>query len=234
MSKGVCAVVGVGPGIGASLARRFAQDDYAVAMVSRSLSYSRKLEKELGPAARAYACDVMDPDEVQRTFAEIEKEMGAVDVLCYNAGSGVRGAFDEIDLAAFETSWKVNALGLVTSARAVLPGMRARGAGSIIVTSATAAYRGKVQTSAFAAAKAAQRSLAQSMARQLWPEGIHVALMNVDGIVDMPRARQAMSDKPDEFFINPEAIAATAASLHGQDRSGWSFEVEVRPFQEDW
>ena len=112
--------------------------------------------------------------------------------------------------------------------------MRAKNGGSIIVTSATAALRGKEKTATFAAAKAAQRSLAQSMARQLWPEGIHVALLIVDGVVDMPRTRQAMPDKPDEFFIRPETVAATAANLHGQDRSGWSFEVEVRPFRENW
>lgn len=234
MAKGVCAVVGVGPGIGASLTRRFARDGFEVAMVSRDLSYTSKLKSEADIEGGAYACDVTDAEAVRGTFAAIERELGSIDVLCYNAGSGAWGSFDEVDLATFETSWKVNALGLVSSARAVLPQMRAKRSGSIIITSATAALRGKDKTAAFAAAKAAQRSLAQSMARQLWPEGIHVALLIVDGVVDLPRTRQTMPDKPDHFFIKPDAVAAIASDLHQQDRSGWSFEVEVRPFKESW
>ncbi len=234
MSRGICVVVGIGPGIGASLTRQFARAGFGLAMISRSTSYMATLEKEIGADCRSYACDVADPIAVGRTFARIEQEMGTVDILCYNAGSGIWGSVDEVDLDAFETSWKVNTLGLAASARAVLPGMRAKRGGSIIITSATAALRGKDKTATFAAAKAAQRSLAQSMARQLWPEGIHVALMIIDGFVDMPSARERMPEQPDAFFIQPAAVAAVASNLHDQDRSGWSFEVEVRPFAEPW
>ena len=109
-----------------------------------------------------------------------------------------------------------------------------KGAGVILFTGATASLRGNKRTAAFAPAKAAQRSLAESMARSLWPAGIHVGLMIVDGVVDLPRTRKAMPDKEDEFFVDPAGLAETAWFLAHQDRQAWSFEVEVRPFGETW
>jgi NAD(P)-dependent dehydrogenase (short-subunit alcohol dehydrogenase family) len=112
--------------------------------------------------------------------------------------------------------------------------MRAAGRGNILIVSATAARRGKARTAAFAPAKAAQRSLAEAMAKQLWPAGIHVALVIIDGIVDLPATRKMMPDKPDDFFVKPDDIAATLHWLSSQPRSAWSFEVEARPFGELW
>jgi NAD(P)-dependent dehydrogenase (short-subunit alcohol dehydrogenase family) len=112
--------------------------------------------------------------------------------------------------------------------------MKASGKGNIIVIGATASRRGGVRSAAFAPAKAAQRSLAESMARSLWPAGIHVAVVIIDGVVDLPRTRQAMPDKPDSFYVQPDAVAATVYWLSQQPPSAWAFEVEARPFAETW
>jgi NAD(P)-dependent dehydrogenase (short-subunit alcohol dehydrogenase family) len=232
-AKKVCVVVGVGPGNGAALARRFAGEGYAVALLARTRATSEPLAASL-PGARAYACDVADADSVARTFEAIVREMGPVHTLVYNAGSGTWGTIEEIEPAAFEGAFRVNALGLMLAAQKVIPQMKAQGEGAIVVIGATSSRRGVARTAAFAPAKAAQRSLCESMARHLWPQGIHVALIIVDGVVDLPRSRAFMPDKPDDFFIAPDAVADTAFRLTEQHRSAWSFEVEARPFKESW
>jgi NADP-dependent 3-hydroxy acid dehydrogenase YdfG len=226
-------VVGVGPGNGAALARRFDKAGYKVALLARRTDFSAGLVKELGEA-RAYACDVGDPSSVASVFAKVKSELGDVDVLAYNAGSGTWGTVEQVKPEDFETAWRVNALGLLVAGQQVIPGMKQKGAGSIVVIGATASRRGMPQTAVFAPAKAAQRSLAESMARHLWPAGIHVAIIILDGVVDLERTRARMAEKPDEFFIKPEDVAETAYMLTQQHRSAWSFEVEARPFGEKW
>jgi len=232
-SQPVCVVVGVGPGNGAAFARRFAQEGYRVALLARRRELTDELARTLANA-RAYTCDVSDPASIDHAFGAIEAELGAPAVVVYNAGSGVFGSLEEVDPADFEKAWRVNALGLFLVARRVAPAMRAAGAGSLIVVGATASRRGVPRTVAFAPAKAAQRSLAESLARTLWPSGIHVALIIVDGVVDLPSTRAWMKDKPDSFFIQPDAVAESALQLVRQPRSAWSFEVEARPFGENW
>jgi NAD(P)-dependent dehydrogenase (short-subunit alcohol dehydrogenase family) len=231
--KKVAVVAGVGPGIGAALARRFAKAGYAVAMLARNRDALDTLEREIDGAC-GYSCDVGSADSVAHAFAAIRTEFGEVEVLLYNAGSGVFGDVESITPEQFEASWRVSAYGALLCARAVIPAMKAAAGGSIIFTGATASRRGVPRTAAFAPAKAAQRSLAESMARSLWPSGIHVSLIIVDGVVDLARTRQAMPDKPDTYFIKPSAVAETAFQLTCQDRSAWSFEVEARPFAERW
>jgi NAD(P)-dependent dehydrogenase (short-subunit alcohol dehydrogenase family) len=231
--KPVCAVVGVGPGNGAALARRFAREGYKVALLARSRDTSESLAAELGDA-RAYACDVAGEASVKAAFAAIRNDLGEVDVVAYNAGSGIWGTIDDLTPSAFETSWRVNALGLFLVAQEVTPAMKKKGSGSIVVIGATASRRGMPRTTAFAPAKAAQKSLAEAMARHLWPLGIHVSLIILDGVVDLDRTRKAMPDKPDDFFIAPDGVAETAWWLTKQPRSAWSFEVEARPFGEKW
>ena len=157
-----------------------------------------------------------------------------VAVVAYNAGTGIFGALDDVGAADFEASWRVNALGLFLVAKEVVPAMNAAGAGAVIVIGATASRRGAARATAFAPAKAAQRSLCESLARQLGPHGIHVALIIVDGVVDLPRTREAMKDKPDAFFVKPAGVADLAAALVQQDRSAWTLEAEARPFAETW
>jgi NAD(P)-dependent dehydrogenase (short-subunit alcohol dehydrogenase family) len=233
MAKPVCVVVGVGPGNGAALARRFQSEGYAVALLARSTELIEGLARELA-GARAYACDVSDEASVARTFSAIAAEMGAVDVLIYNAGSGVWGTIEDVSARDFEQSWRVNTLGAFLTAKHVIGPMKQAGKGSIVFVGATASRRGNVKTAAFAPAKAAQRSLAESMARYLWPAGIHVAILILDGVVDLPRTRKFMADKPDSFFIKPDDVAESAWQVVKQPRSVWSFEVEARPFAETW
>jgi NAD(P)-dependent dehydrogenase (short-subunit alcohol dehydrogenase family) len=171
---------------------------------------------------------------VDRAFAAIRGELGDVDVLVYNAGSGVWGSVEDVTAADFEVSWLTNTLGALLASKQVIPAMKKAKRGSIVFIGATASRRGNVRTAAFAPAKAAQRSLAESMARSLWPSGIHVSLIVVDGAVDLATTRQRMPDKPDTFFIKPDDVAETALWLTRQKPSAWSFEVEARPFGETW
>lgn len=229
----VCAVIGIGPGNGEALSRRFAAAGQRVAMLSRSKTHSSKLEQELA-GSRAYACDASDPDQIREVLERVQQELGPIDNLVYNAGSGVWGGVDDVTPAQLEQSVRVNAIGGLAAAQSVLPAMRKRGSGNIVFIGATATRRGAPGTIGFAPAKAAQKSLAESLAKKLGPEGIHVSLVVIDGVVDLPRTRELMSDKPDSFFLKPAEIAETVFFLTEQKPSAWTFELEVRPFGEKW
>jgi NAD(P)-dependent dehydrogenase (short-subunit alcohol dehydrogenase family) len=231
--KPVCAVAGVGPGNGAAFARRFAAEGYAVALLARTTDLTDELASEL-PDARAYPCDVSDPASVARAFDGVRRDLGEVEVLVYNAGSGVWGTIEDATAADFESAWRVNALGGFLAAKQVIPAMKRAGRGSIVFVGATASRKAGARSASFSAAKGAQRSLAESMARALWPQGIHVCLIVVDGVVDLPRTRERMPGKPDSFFIEPDGVAEIGFRLTQQKASAWSFEVEARPFGETW
>jgi NAD(P)-dependent dehydrogenase (short-subunit alcohol dehydrogenase family) len=231
--KRVCAVVGVGPGNGAALARRFAAEGYAVALLARGLELTAALAKEL-PGSASFACDVADAGSIEKAFAGIRQSLGEVDTLVYNAGSGTWGTIEDATAADFEAAWRVNTLGAFLTSKQVIPAMKKAGQGNIVFIGATASRRGNVKTAVFAPAKAAQRSLAESMARHLWPLGIHVSVVIVDGVVDLPRTRSMLKEKPDSFFIKPDDLAHSVFQITQQHRSTWSFEVEARPFGEVW
>lgn len=229
MSKPVCAVIGIGPKNGESFARRFSDEGYAVALLSRSTGHSEKLAAELGDA-KAYACDVTDASAIESAFASIAEDLGDVDVLVYNAGSGVWGDPESISPDDFERTWRINSLGALHASRAVIPAMKAKGAGNIVFIGATASLRGKPMTTAFASAKAAQRSLAQSLARHLGPRGVHVSLVIIDGMIGEPGDPGA----DDGSRLDPNHIADAVVGLTKQPKSAWSFEIDVRPFAEQW
>jgi NAD(P)-dependent dehydrogenase (short-subunit alcohol dehydrogenase family) len=233
MTKPVCVIVGIGPGNGAAFARRFAADGYAVALLARAAEPAHGLAATL-PDARAWQCDVGDAGSVVGVFDAIRGTLGDPEVVIYNAGSGAFGTFDDVSATDFEASWRVNALGGFLVAKQVVPAMKRAGRGNLVFVGATASRRGAARTAAFAPAKAAQRSLAESLAKHLGPAGIHVSLIVIDGVVDLPRTRQRLPDKPDAFFVKPDDVAATAAFLVAQPRSAWTFELEARPFGETW
>lgn len=233
MAYPVCAIVGAGPGNGLALARRFASAGYRVALLARSKQPLQELAARINGAA-AYACDVGDSEQVDAAFGAISADLGPVTTLLYNAGAAVFGNIDQIEVDDLESAWRTNALGLFQCTRAVLPQMRAAEAGQIMITGATASKKGGANFAGFASAKAAQYSLAQSLARQLGPEGIHVAIAIIDGVIDIPRTRRRMPDKPDEDFLNPEAIAESIYQVTQQPRSAWSFEFDLRPHTENW
>ncbi|CDZ78822.1 putative oxidoreductase [Legionella massiliensis] len=233
MAKPVCVVVGVGPGNGAAFATRYSKEGYTVALLARKKDFTQQLATELANC-HPYDCDVSNTQSVEKVFQQIQKDLGDISVVVYNAGSGSWGNVEEITSELFETSWRVNTLGLLAVSQAVIPSMKKKGKGSIIVIGATASRRGGINTAAFAPAKAAQRSLAESMAKHLWPQGIHVALVIIDGTVDLPKTREWMSDKPASYFVKPVDVANTVFWLSHQPSSAWSFEVEARPFAEHW
>lgn len=233
LNKPVCAIVGVGPGNGAAFARRFGLEGYQVALLSRNSDFTTELAKEIVDA-RPYFCDVTDPVSIENAFASIHAEMGDVDTLIFNPGAGIWKSVEEITPEEFEQSWRVNALGGFLVSKQVIPFMKQNKHGNIIFIGATASRRGGAKTAAFAPAKAAQRSLAESMARHLGPLGIHVANVIIDGVVDTPATREMMPNKPDHYFIQANDIADTLVHLTQQKSSAWSSEIEIRPFKEVW
>ena len=232
MSK-LCVITGVGAGNGASFSRRFTREGYRVVMLARNLAYLETLAKEI-PGSVAMECDVRDPGAIRHVFARIHEEIGTVDTLIYNAGAGEWASIMDTSLEGMESSWATNTLGLVACAQQVIPSMTENGEGNIMVIGATASLRGGAQSTAFASAKAAQRSVAQSMARDLGPKGIHVGYLIIDGIIDIERTRERFPDRADDFFMQPDAIADSVYALTQQDRSAWAFEIDLRPYGEKW
>ena len=233
MAQPVCMVTGVGPGTGSALTRRFAAGGYRVAMIARDAERLARLEREIA-RSKGYVCDVSDAAQVEATADRMERELGTPDVLVHNAIGGAFGTFLEIDPAVLNRNFQVNTMGLLYLARRFAPAMVAAGRGTIIVTGNTSALRGRAGFAGFAPTKAAQRILAESMARDLGPKGVHVAYIVIDAVIDVPRQRERFKDKPDEFFVRPAAIAEEAFHLTQQDRSAWSFNVELRPYGETW
>ena len=229
----VCVIAGVGPGNGASLSRRFSAEDYTVVMLARNQDYLDSLSREI-PESIRMVCDVREPGAIKAVFSQIHDQAGSIDTLVYNAGSGQWTSVMETSTEGLHSSWATNTLGLLVCAQQVIPGMSERGEGNIMVIGATASLRGGAQSTAFASAKAAQRSLAQSMARDLGPKGIHVGYLIIDGIIDLERTRTRMPDKADDHFMKPDAIANSVFALTQQDRSAWTFESDLRPFGERW
>lgn len=233
MAEPVCIISGVGPGTGTALVRRFAAEGYRVAMLARTAERLAELAAQV-PSAKAYVCDVSDQAQVDAALDLVERDMGAPSVLIHNAVGGAWGTFTEIDPAVLNRNFQVNTMGLLYLARRVAPLMVAAGKGAIIVTGNTSAQRGRANFAGFAPTKAAQRILAEAMARDLGPKGVHVAYIVIDAVIDVPWARERFKTKPDDFFIAPAAIADEAWHVANQPRSAWSFNVEVRPFGETW
>lgn len=234
LDGGVAMISGVGPGLGAALARRFAEAGYKVSGLARSEKTGRPLQESMEAAGRAYrhvACDVTDPAAVASAVHRIVMLDGPVRVMVHNAAGFQMAPFAESTPEAFEQLWRVNCLGGMVLAQAVLPHMLEAGGGAILFTGATAALRGGARFAAFASSKFAQRGLAQSLAREYGPQGIHVAHVVVDGVIRSERAREAMG-LDDADCLDPDAIAEAYLQLVGQHPSAWTHEIDLRPFKE--
>lgn len=228
-TKPLALVTGVGPGTGASIARRFAAAGYRVAMLARDNNRLAALEAEI-PDTIGIACDVSDPDTLARVVAQI----GNPKVVVHNAVGGAFGTFESIEAETLQRNFEINTMALFHLARLTAPAMVAAGGGAIIVTGNTSAQRGKAAFAGFAPTKAAQRILAESLARDLGPKGVHVAYLIIDAAIDVPWQRELQPTKPDDFFISPASIADEVHHLAHQPRDAWSFLAEVRPFHEPW
>jgi NAD(P)-dependent dehydrogenase (short-subunit alcohol dehydrogenase family) len=236
MASPVAAVVGVGAGLGAALARRFARG-YAVALVARDRDkldgYVAEIQAS-GGRALAVPADVSRPDDIHAAFARIRSELGAVDVLLYNAAMRPFGTLMETKPSTFETTWRVSAFGAFLCAQEVVPAMVKTGAGVVIFTGATAGMKPFARSAAFGPAKFALRGLGQVMARDLGPQGVHVAYVNVDGAIDMPFIHRLRPDLAKDQMLDPAAIAETYWHVAHQDRSAWTQEIDVRPYPESF
>jgi NAD(P)-dependent dehydrogenase (short-subunit alcohol dehydrogenase family) len=233
-------VVGVGAsaGLGAALARRFARGMSAVVLTGRNEPRLQSIANEIAQAggrAHVLAGDISVPAEVTRLAAEV-RQMGAMKAALFNAGNMVRGTALEITPEQFESTWRGSAYSGFLFVRAVIPLLLESGGGSLLLTGATASVRGGGPFIAFASAKAALRSLAQSAAREYGPQGIHVAHVVIDGGIDGERLRSAaparVAQADEDGLLNPDDIAQTYYHLHEQPRSAWTHELDLRPFKE--
>jgi NAD(P)-dependent dehydrogenase (short-subunit alcohol dehydrogenase family) len=207
-------------------------------MLARNAERLAALEGEI-PGSRGFVCDVADEAQVDATLAKVRAELGEPSILIHNAVGGAFGNFLDVDPHLLQHNFQVNVMALLHLARRLVPPMVQAGNGAIIVTGNTSALRGKADFAAFAPTKAAQRVLAESIARHVGPKGIHVAYVVIDAVIDLAWTRQMMrhrlgKDAPDDFFITPAAIAEEIWHVAHQDRAAWSFNVEIRPYGENW
>jgi NAD(P)-dependent dehydrogenase (short-subunit alcohol dehydrogenase family) len=231
----VACVVGVGPGLGAAVARRFARGGHAVALLARGRDKLDPVEAELraaGAQTLAVSADATDAACVAAAFDRVESELGPVEVLVYNAGAFRMGGVVELSPADFEAAWRANCMGGFLAAHRVAPGMIARRRGTLLFTGATASLRGSARFSALAVGKFGLRALAQSLARELGPQGIHVAHVVIDGQIDTPALRARDPGRAASTLLSPDALAETYWHLHGQDPTVWTQELDVRPATE--
>ena len=221
-------IVGAGDGLSASLARLFARERMRVALAARETGKLAGLCREIG--AHAFACDAAEPEQVNRLFAEVEKDIGAPEVVVYNASARARGPFVDLIAADVEQALAVSAFGGFLVAQQAVRRMLPKKRGSVLFTGASASIKGYAQSAPFAMGKFALRGLAQSMARELAPHGIHVAHFVIDGVIRNP-GRTEPADKPDSM-LDPDAIAANYLHVLSQHRSVWTWEMELRPWTE--
>ncbi len=224
----VTLIVGVGDGLSASLARKLAGRGHALALAARNAEKLAALAAETG--AKAYACDAAEPAAVAALFAAASTDLGAPDVVIYNPSARVRGPVAELDPADVWRALAVSAFGGFLVAQQAARLMVPRGAGTILFTGASASVKGYAQSAPFAMGKFALRGLAQSLARELGPQGVHVAHVVIDGAIRS--ARRPDDPAAPDALLDPDAIAATYLALIDQPRSAWTHELEVRPWTE--
>lgn len=212
----VAVVIGYGAGIGDSVARKWSQEGFSVALVSRTAEKLEEAAKTI-PNSHAFPCDVSDTASLTSCLESVESKLGTVDALLYNAGNGVWKKYDEITVDQLDQAMKVNVYGLLTACQILIPKMEAKGGGFVCITGATASLRGMPMTSAFAAAKAGQKSLAQSIARQVWKKNVHVCYNIIDASVGDGEGR-----------MHPDSIAREYWHLSNQTRDCWAFQHHIQ------
>ena len=240
---GVCLVVGVGDGLGSALARAFADEGHVVCMTRRArnldaLNLVANSIREGGGVAHAFGVDARSEDEMVELFATIERDIGPLEVVVFNIGANVRFGIRETTARVFHKVWEMACFAGFLAGREAAKAMVPRGRGTILFTGATASVRGRDGFAAFAAAKHGLRAVAQSMARELGPQGVHVAHVVIDGAVDGVFTRENRGNVDDllagDSILKPQDIAASFVALHKQPRSAWTHELDLRPWTETW
>jgi NAD(P)-dependent dehydrogenase (short-subunit alcohol dehydrogenase family) len=224
-------VTGIAEGVGASIAATFAQAGYDVVGLARSDKVAGAIASRVAAAGGTYVHRCGDLTRPADVAAALAPDLGRISVVVHNAHVLLIKPFDQLVEAEFEQVWRVTCLGAMTVARLVLPPMMAAAAGVIILTGATAGVRGNAGFAAFASAKFALRGLAQSLAREYGPSGIHVAHVVLDGLIDEPQTERRFGPNP-SVRMDADAIATTYLGIAGQDRSCWTHELDLRPFSE--
>jgi NAD(P)-dependent dehydrogenase (short-subunit alcohol dehydrogenase family) len=237
----VALVVGAGEATGGAIARRFAREGFTACVTRRTADKLQPLVEQIekaGGKARAFGSDARKEEQVVELVRTIERDLGPIEVCVFNVGGNVRFPIRETTARVYTKVWEMAALAGFLVAREAAKVMVPRGRGTILFTGATASLRGGKGFSAFAGAKHALRALAQSLARELGPEGIHVAHVVVDGAIDTPFIRENFPEryqlKEKEGILDPEAIAEAYWQLHRQPRSAWTHELDLRPWMEAW
>ena len=223
-------IVGAGAGLSASLARLFANEGMTVAMAARTPAKLDALCSETG--ARAYGCDASDPAAVAKLFADVTNDIGAPDVVVYNASNRARGPITELDPEAVRTAINISCFAGFLVAQQAAKQMTARGSGSILLTGASASVKGYPNSSSFAMGKFGLRGLAQSLARELQPQNVHVAHFVIDGGIEKMAGDDRAAGRGDYGMLHPDRIAESYLAIHRQHRSAWSWELELRPWVE--
>jgi NAD(P)-dependent dehydrogenase (short-subunit alcohol dehydrogenase family) len=237
MSDSTVLVVGAGESTGGAIAKRFAREGYVACLARRNGDQLAPLVSEIekeGGRAVPFGCDARDEDQVIGMFETIERDVGPLGVVVFNPGGNVNFPIRDTTARVYRKVWEMACFGGFLTGREAARVMVPRGHGTILFTGATASVRGGAGFSAFAGAKHALRALAQSMARELGPEGIHVAHVVIDGAIDTPWIRETFPQiaESGKAMLAPDEIAETYWQLHRQPRSVWSFELDVRPFDE--
>ena len=233
----VALVFGVGPGLGLSLVNCFANAGMKVGMAARQTEHLDKWSAEIsesGVQAKAFPCDVTSEANVAETFTKIQKDFGIPDVVVFNAGAFLPAQVLDIKVEDFEHCWRVGCLGGFFVGREAARLMLGQGGGTIIFTGATASLRGGARFANLAVGKFGLRALAQSMARELGPKGIHIAHVIIDGQIQSERYTELAKERPEDGLLNPNAIADSYLRLHLQHRSAWTQELDLRPLTENF
>ena len=228
-----CLVVGVGAGTGLACVRRFVGGGYKVSMIARHAERLQSFAEETEHTT-AYAADIVDLDGYRATLRQNIAEQGLPTKVIYNAALATFAPYTELDTDLFERNFRVNTTGLLVTAQELAPGMVAAGDAALVITGNTGATRGTPRFIGFSPTKASQRILAESLARELGPQGLHIAYVVIDAMIDMPMVRQRLTDKPDDFFAKPADIAGEVFHTAHQPLSARSFLVEIRPHAEPW
>ena len=237
MNGKTAAILGVGPGLGAAVARRFAREGFAVALMARREQSVAGVQEEIegaGGRALPVSADATDPASVAAAFDEVRSNLGAPEIFVYNAGAFQMGGILDLSPEKFDECFKANCAGAFYAAQQVLPAMVDAGRGTVLLTGATAALRGSARFSALAVGKFGLRALAQSMAREFGPQGIHVAHVVIDGQINTQRVREMSSEREEHTMLSPNAIAEAYWQLHSQDRTAWTLELDLRPAVESF
>ena len=230
-------ITGVGSGLGAALVRKCVKEGCQVGMFARSADYLAQLSSEVKGqqgSALGVPTNITDPQQVKKGFQIVRNKFGPIDILINHAGNATWGGVKDITPDHFEQAWRIGPYASFLCTREAVPDMISKGKGAILFSGATSSVRGRGGAVAFSSAKFGVRGLAESLARELWPHGIHVAHVVIDGVIDTPTGREVSGLDPQDPHLNPDSMAEAYWNLAIQDKQAWTLEIDLRPFNEDF